>query len=158
MGNLRTVQAVLASGAHRGNIDAVLRDQVSQIGPRNDVWFATTLSGSFLADTAGDALPSQVRTSGALERISRSAGGLQFGQSDKVVLNLIARSPSDARLLSDVLRVAAAIARLQLRGNGGLVLAATVLTSIQLSVEHSTVHFVSTVPDAQLERALISPN
>lgn len=76
---------------------------------------------------------------------------------NKVVLNLIARSPSDARLLSGVLRVAATIARLQFRGNG-LVLAETVLTSMQLSVEHSTVHVVSTVPDAQLERALISPN
>lgn len=158
MGNLRMVQTVLTSRAHRGNIDAVLRDQVSQIGPENDVWFATTLSGSFLADAAGDALPSQVRTSGALERISRSAGGLQFGPSDKVVLNLVARSPTDARLLSGVLGVAATIARLQLRGNSGLVLAETVLTSMQLSVDDSTVHLVSTLPDAQLERALISPN
>jgi hypothetical protein len=158
MGDLATVQTVLASEAHSANSDAVLRDEVNQIGPGNDVWFATTLSGSFLAQAAGDALPSQLRTSGVLERISRSAGGLQFGQNDKVLLNLIARSPGDARLLSRVLRVAGTLARLQFGGDAGFVLAETVLSSMQISVERSTVHTVSTVPDGQVERALTSSN
>lgn len=158
MGDLATVQAVLASEAHTGNIDVVLRDEVNQISPRNDVWFATTLSGSFLADAASDALPSQLRSSGALERISRSAGGLQFGPNDKVTLDLFARSPGDARLLSGVLRVAGTLARLQFGADAGLVLAETVLSSMQISVERSTVHALSTVPDGQVERALTSSN
>ncbi len=157
-GDLATVQAVLASEAHAGNIDAVLRDEVNQIGPGNDVWFATTLSGSLLAERVADALPSQLRSSGALDRISRCAGGLQFGPSDEVILDLVARSPGDARLLSGVLRVAGTLAHLQLGGTAGLVLAGSVLSSMQVSVEGSTVHAVSTVPDELVERALTSSN
>ncbi len=159
MGNLVTVQNMLASETHshlRG-IDPTLRSQINRIGPGNDVWYATTLSGSFLGQQVADALPSELRHSRALEAISRSSGGLQFGSTDKISLDLVASSPGNARLLSDVLQVAGRVARLKFGSDAGLVLAANVLSSMQVSLEASTVHCISEVPDEPLERALTSP-
>jgi hypothetical protein len=156
MGDLATVEAVLASGGQSGGINPVLRGQVNRIGPGNDVWFATALSGAYLVQQLGDALPEQLRTSDVLERISRSSGGLQFSQTDKLTLDLVAHSPGDARFLSGLLQLAGSLGHLQIGGNAGLALAESVLSSMQVGSQGSTVHAASAVPDAQLERALKS--
>jgi hypothetical protein len=157
LGNPANVRTVLASGARAGGIDPMLRDQVDRISPGNDVWYATSLSGSFLARQVGEALPPALGNSEVLDRISRSSGGLQFGTSDKVTLDLVAGSPGDARLLSDALRLAGRLARFDFSGSASLVLAETVLSSMRVEVEGSLVHATSTVPDEQLQRALSSP-
>jgi hypothetical protein len=157
MGDLATVCAVIA---HRSpsKLDPTLREQVDRIGPSNDVWFATVLSGSFLAQQLGDALPWPLRNSEALQKISRSAGGLQFGPSDKLTLDLVARSPGDARLIADVLHLGGSLAHLQIGGNAGLLLAEGVLRSMHAVSEGLKVHASSVMPDEQLERALASSN
>lgn len=157
LGDPANVHTVLASAARPGHIDPTLRDQADRIGTRNDIWYATTLSGSFLVQQAGDALPPPLRNSGVLDRISRSSGGLQFGASDTMTIDLVASSPGDARLLSDALRVAGRLARLQFGGSAELVLAGSVLSSMRVAVDGSAVHTTATVPDEQLERALTAP-
>jgi hypothetical protein len=157
LGDPANVHAVLASAARPGPIDSTLRDQADRIGTQTDIWYATILSGSFLVQQAGDAMPVALRNSGVLDRISRSSGGLQFGPSDKITLDLVASSPGDARLLSDALRVAGRLARLQFTGSADLVLAGSVLSSMRVAVEDSTVQATSAVPDEQLERALTAP-
>ena len=158
MGNLATVETVLASAAIPSSLDPVIREQVNRIGLRNDFWYATVLSGSFLSRQIGDALPSQLRNSEALGVITQSSGGLQFGQPDKVTLNLVTRSPGDAQLLSALLRFAGAVAHVQAGGDAAMVLAASVLSSMQVTEVGSTVHATSVISDAQLERALGSTN
>ena len=157
LGSPADVRTMLASAARPGHIEPALRDQADRIGTRNDIWYATSLSGSFLAQEAGDALPPALRGSRVLDRISRSSGGLQFGSSDELTLDLVASSRGDARLLSDALRVASRLAHLQLGGSADLVLAQSVLSAMRVTVEDSTVHAVSAVPDEQLERVLTAP-
>ncbi len=157
LGSPADVHAMLAPAAHPGDIEPALREQADRIGAQNDIWYATSLSGSFLAQEAGDALPPALRGSGVLDRISRSSGGLQFGSNDELTLGIVASSPGDARLLSDALRVASRLARLQLGGDADFVLAQSVLSSMRVTVEGLTVHAVSAVPDGQLERALTTP-
>jgi hypothetical protein len=158
MGDVTTVYAVIAQHSLATKIDAVLRDQVDRIGPANDVWFATILSGSFLTQQLGDALPSILRNSEALQKIRQSSGGLKFGPDDQVTLDLVAGSPGDARLISDLLRFGGSLAHLQIGGNPGLLLAESVLRSMHVNSDGSKVHATSVMPDSQLERALVSSN
>jgi len=155
-GDLATVETILGSHTASDNANPTLREQVNRAGPANDIWFATLLSGSFLAQQTGDALTPQLRKAEVLDRISRSSGGLRFGQSDRLTLDLIARSPFDARVLSGLLHVAGSLAHLQTGGNVGLSLTEIVLRSIEIEVEGSTVHATSAIPDEELERALTS--
>lgn len=157
MGGIAKVESVLASGSDHRGIDPTLRDEVDQIGSPNDVWYATTLSGSFLSRQVGDALPSVLRNSGALDRIRRSSGGLHYGANDSVTLDLVAGSPGDARLISGVLRVAGKLAHLDLGGKPDLLLAERILSSMQVVVNGTKVNVISAVPDEQLERALATP-
>lgn len=156
MGDVAKVESILAPGADHGDIDPTLRGEVDQIAPANDVWYATTLSGSFLSRQVGNSLPSALRNSGALDRISRSSGGLHFGADDTVTLVLVANSPGDARLISGVLRVAGKLAHLNLGGKPDLVLAESILSSMRVAVNGTNVHANSAVSDEQLERALNS--
>ena len=87
----------------------------------------------------GNSMPSALRNSGALDRISRSSGGLHFGANDTVTIDLVARSPSDARLISGVLRVAGKLAHLQFGGKPDLVLAESILSSIRVAVNGTQV-------------------
>jgi hypothetical protein len=155
-GDLATVEAVLSAQPSSPGVVAALREQVARIGPANDMWFATLLSGSFLVRQTHDSLPPPMRNSELLDGISRSLGGLRFGKNDQITLDLIARTASDARLLSGLLHVGGSLAHLQIGGSAELSLAESVLSSMQVSVEGSTVHATSTLADEQLERALVS--
>ena len=158
LGDLATVQALLDSEPSSSGMNPTLREQVNRIGPTSDIWFATVLPGSFLAHQMGDALPPQIGSSELLDRISQSSGGLRFGQSDELRLDLSARSAGDARLISGLLHLGGSLAHLQIGGDAGVLLAQTVLSSMQIAVEGSTVYATSVMPDAQLEQLLASAN
>lgn len=148
------VAAVDAIVGHHPGIDVTLRDEAERIGAANDVWYATILSGAFLTQEVGDSLPSQIRNSDTLQHISRSYGGLQFGGTDRMTIELIAGSSSDARSMSYILRIAAGLAQLQLGGSPGFILAETILRSMQVDVDGSNLGITSSVDDQQIARAL----
>lgn len=156
MGNLALVEAVLQSRGSTVGIDPAFREMVNRISRANDFWFATVLPGSFLIQQVGDGLPPQLRNTGALDRISESSGGLQFGQNDRITLNLTTRSMGDAQLVSGVLHLAGSFAQLQIGENDGLALARDAFSSMQVTTEGTSVHATSVMSDAQLERALAS--
>jgi hypothetical protein len=157
MGDLATVEAVLSS-IGSGGPSALLRQQIEQIGPANDLWYATVLSGPFLVRQMGDALPEQLRNSGLWDRIKRSDGGLRFGHTDQITANLVASSPADAGLISGLLHVAGGLSRLPVGGDPNTALAESVLRSMQVTAEGSVVSLTAGMPDAELARTIASAN
>jgi hypothetical protein len=158
MGKLPAVETVLASAVFSASLDPSLQEQVSRIGSTNDFWYATILPGPSLIRQIGNVLPSQLRNSEALGAIIQSSGGLQFGHPDKITLNLVERSTGDAQLLNALLRVASGVAQLQFGGDAALVVAESALSSMRVTDEGSMVQAMSSIPDAQLARALASGN
>jgi hypothetical protein len=92
-----------------------------------------------------------------LQSILQSSGGMQFGDTVMVSLDLIARSPEDARSLSDLLHFAGNLAQMHAgAGNPQASFAATALNAIQVSTDGANVHATVALPEAQLEAALAS--
>lgn len=155
-GDLATVESIPASQDASVHMNPALSDEVFRIVPISDMWFATLLPGSFLGEQTGDALPPQLRDSDFLSSITQSSGGLRFGQSDQVTLKLVARSTSDARLVSGLLHVGGSLAHFAIGGSSEFSLAEKVLSSMQVTVQDTTVSVTSSMPDDQLEQALAS--
>lgn len=154
IGDLPSVTAALQHSHAPGGLDPLLREEVAAVAPANDVWYATILSGAFLGEEAGDALPAQLRNSDALQRISRSSGGLRFGDRDSFVIYLLEDTASDARSMLYVLRLAGGFAQLQLGGSPGFVLAENVLRSMRVTTSGATLELTSEIDDSQIANAL----
>ena len=155
-GDLTTVRSIPASQDVSVHINPALINEINRIGSTSDMWFATLLSGSFLGEQTGDTLPPQLRDSDFLASITQSSGSLRFGQSDQMTLKLVARSVSDARMISGLLHVGGSLAHLAIGGSSGFSLAEKVLSSMQVTVQGTTVSATAAMPDDQLEQVLAS--
>jgi hypothetical protein len=160
-GDLATVHSVLAPDSvpvgSSMTLDPMLTEQANRVGAGNDLWFATLLSGGFIDNQISGVAP-QLKGSEALQSILQSAGGVQFGDNVAVSLDLTARSPEDARSLSDLLHFAANIAQMH-RSNGGdptAAFAVAALNRMQVNANGSHVQAVVALPESQLEAAMQS--
>ena len=146
----QTMEEVLSSNRSQ-TLDAQLIDQVNHVGAENDIWFATLMSGSFLGRELGNAAPGDVANGGALKSILRSSGGMQFGNTVAMSLDLFTRSPDDARSVTDLLRFVSNFVQMQ-QNNPRASAAALALSGMQVQTEGSTVHAFLNMNEQQLEQ------
>lgn len=154
VGDLETVHRVIAPEGSTG-LDPKLTEQVNRIGSGNDVWFATLLSGSFLGQQLGGAAP-ELQGAQALQSILESSGGLQFGDALTVSLDVIARSPEDARSLSDLLHFAGNLLQMHSSSTAGSLLARSAVGTMQVTTDGSNLHASAALPEAQVEQAIMA--
>jgi hypothetical protein len=154
LGGVKSLEEVLSSKTSVPNVDAQLMDQVNRVGSENDVWFATLMSGSFLGRQLEDGVPSNVANSGVLKSILRSSGGMQFGNTVAMSLDLFTRTPDDAQSVTELLRFAGNLAQMQKdpRANA----AAAALGNLELQTAGSTVHASLNLSEQQMEQLMQS--
>jgi hypothetical protein len=155
LGDPDTLGEVLSPKSTTGALDPQLLDQVNRVGADNDIWFATLMAGNFLDHHFADAATPGMANSAALKSILRSAGGLQFGDTVAMSLELITRSADDARSVSDLLRFAGNMVQMQ-QNNPRANAAASALSGMQLQTDGSTVHASLGISEQQLELLLQS--
>jgi hypothetical protein len=154
IGDLATVRSMLAPNAPSFSIDPRLRAQVNRISnARDDVWFATLLSGRFLGHQLASVIP-QIQSSQALRAIERSSGGIQFaGHTVTINLDLIAGSAIAAQSLSGLLNVAGTLIGMSPNASGTS-LVRTALHSVQVAADGATIHAKAELAETQVEEAL----
>jgi hypothetical protein len=160
LGDVATIREALSPGGTGGALDTQLLDQVNRVGVNNDLWFATLMSGAFLNHELGNAattpgMANGMANSAALQSILKSAGGLQFGDTVAMSLDLVTRSPEDAKSVTDLLRFAGNLMQMQ-QNNPRANAAASALSSMQVETTGSNVHASLGITEQQLELLLQS--
>jgi hypothetical protein len=168
MGDLATVEQILADRSNPTTLDPALQQLVSTAGANHDVWFASITAGSFLADkmgsgqlgsatgqAAGPAAGAQ-----ALQSILQSSGGVSFGNVVDASFDALARSPKDATSISDVVRFLASMVQMQRQADPRVSLFSSSLDNMTLQTNGSTVHIGLSIPESNLEQlaAANAPN
>ena len=104
MGDLASVQEVIDHRSSPSILDPGLRQRVDQVGNKNDMWFASIVSGAAFGGTPTAIGGQQLNTSQALQSILQSCGGILFGNVVNLSLDATTRSPQDAASLSNLIR------------------------------------------------------
>lgn len=150
LGDLNSVHEVLA---HRGSpsaLDPDVQRLVATVGPNNDLWFVSTMPGAALADhlkqQASKNFPVQ-----ALDSISQSSGGLQFGDVVRLSFDAVARSPKDAQSLVDVLRFSGSMVQMSRDKNPSAQAFAAAIDQMKLEADGDAVHIALSIPEQTLE-------
>jgi hypothetical protein len=151
LGDLKTLEEVLSPKTANQGLDGQLVDQVNRVGSENDVWFATLMSGSFLGHQLANATRS-VANSAVLKSILRSSGGMQFGNTVAMSLDLFTRSADDAQSVTQLLRFAGNLAQMQ--NDPQISAAAVALSNLALQTDGSTVHASLNLTEQQMEQLM----
>ncbi len=149
MGDLASVQEVLAHRATASSLDPQLISFANEVGSSNDVWFATLMSGAYLGLNS----PAPALTSAqALQSISQSAGGMQFGDTVNMVFDANTKSAQDATSLADVIRFVGNMIQMQSGSDSRSAIAAEALQNMQVQTNGSSVHATAAITEDKLEQ------
>jgi hypothetical protein len=151
LGDLATVQQMIANRANPTALDPALQQLVSAAGANHDAWFASSGPGSFLANHVRQEAGQQMGPQ-ALQSILQSSGGISFGDVVQLSLDAVTRSPKDASSLADVVRFGASMAELQHQNKPGAAIVASSLDKMALTTDGSNVHVSLSIPENGLEQ------
>lgn len=151
MGDLPTVQEIIDHLASPSALDPGLVQRVNNVGSKNDVWFASLLSGTALGNGSPVIAGQQLNNAQVLKSIVQSDGGILFGGVAQMSLDASTRSPQDATALSDVIRFLSNLVQTQGQNDPQAALLAKALENMNLSTDNSDVHVSLSVPEQDLE-------
>jgi hypothetical protein len=152
IGDLATVKQILDRRANPSTLDPGLLQRINKVGPNNDLWFASLLSGSSLSNHIEFPGPaSQLKDSSALQSILQSTGGVRFGSQVKLSFDATTRSPQDATSLADVVRFLSSMIQTQRRSDANAAMLASALDSMQLQANGSEFHVGLSISEKNLE-------
>ncbi len=152
MGDLASVQQMIANRANPSVLDPALQQLVLSAGANHDAWFASLGAGSFLAEGLRHQQAGPAMNPEALQSIVASSGGVSFGDSVQLSFDAVARSPKDATSLVDVVRFGASMIQMQRQQNTGADMLASSLDNMTLKTDGSNVHVALSIPEASLEQ------
>lgn len=151
MGDVATVREVLAGGSSTSP-DPELLKEVSEVGPGNDVWFATLLSANILGNQLSTSPSSpQLFNPEILRSITHSSGGIQFGSTVSLAVHLVTRSEQDAQSVSDLLKFAGNLLQAKQGEDPRLNVIAAALSTMQLQQQGPRVDATFAVDERVLE-------
>lgn len=168
MGDLETVKQIIANRAGASTLDAAIQGTVSKVATENDIWFVSFVPGS---EVAGHFKPAQ--TDGAdskastgqgwpqaqaLESVQQASGGIQFGETVRVTLDAVTRSPKDATSLADVVRFFTSMVQMQRQKDPRAEMAAAAFDNMELATNGDAVHMSVAFPEKGLEKLFESSN
>ena len=151
MGDLSTVQQVIANRGTPAAPEGALQRLIASVGPNNDAWFVSALPGSYLASHIPQQ-SNQPDAGQALQSIVQSSGGIQFGDVVRLSFDATARSAKDAQSLADVIRFVGSMAQMSReKGPAGDILASAV-DQMTLETDGDAIHASISLPEKSLEQ------
>lgn len=151
LGDVPTVRQIIANRDMHQTLNPTLETLISAIGPDNDVWFVSSMPGSYLADNFARNTNQQAARQ-ALTSILQSSGGIQFGEMVRLSFDATARSPKDAQALADVIRFLGSMAQMaREKGPAGDILASAV-DQMTLQTNGDMLHASLSMPEKSLEQ------
>ncbi len=151
MGDVATVEQVLANRGNPTPLDPGLQQLVSSAGANNDAWFASVMPGAYLANHLRHEM-NQPAAGQALNSILQASGGVQFGDQVRLSFDGTARSPKDAQSLRDVIRFLGSMAQMNRQKGPNAESVASAVDSMDLRIEGDAVHVSVSVPEKTLEQ------
>lgn len=155
MGSLDRVKgAIDRSRAPGPPLPAETAARAQRLSLENDAWFMTTGSlADFFAGKIADPNLGGVMQGNLLQAVLQASGGIKFGQ-DMIVVSgeALTRSDKDATALADVVRFIAGLVQLQKDGDENVKKVASLLDTMKLSTEASTMKITLSIPEAMMER------
>ncbi len=153
MGTSTAVKAVIDGRNSGQKLDAATQNKVRDLASVNDAWFVSTVPPSdFFAGKLGDSGVNQAMGGANLFQAVRAAsGGVKFTAAGiQLSGEALTRSDQDATALADVIRFIAGL--LQQAKDPKAQEAATLLQSLQLSTQASTLKLSLSLPEELVEQ------
>ncbi len=151
LGDLATVQQILANRASQAALDPAVQQLIAAIGPNNDMWFVSTMPGSFLANHVKQHANSNVPVE-ALDSILQSSGGIQFGDAVRLSFNATARSAKDAQSLVDVIHFVGSMVQMSRQKGPAMDALATAVDQMTVQTDGDAMHATLSLPEKSLEQ------
>lgn len=153
MGDLATVQQVLANRANPMPLDPTLNREIQKISADNDAWFASTLGGSFLNNQIkGETKQAPAQAMQALQSILESSGGIRFGSTVDLTFDALTRSPQDATSVADVVRFVASMIQMQRQKDPRAAILANAFDNMNLTATADRLHLSMSIPEQSMEQ------
>ncbi len=151
MGDVATVEQVLANRGNATPLDPGLQQLVSSVGPNNDAWFASVMPGSFLANHLRHEV-NQPAAGQALNSILQASGGVQFGDQVRLSFDGVARSAKDAQSVGDVIRFLTSMVQMSRQKGPNAESLASAIDGMNLQIDGDAVHVSVSLPEKTLEQ------
>jgi hypothetical protein len=159
-GQENLVRAALARrGAASSGLDARLAAKADQLSARYDVWLVSLVP----AQVAGAPRATNPQNSSGASRhaamlqgIQEAAGGVKLGTTVEVMAEAVARSPEDARALSDVARFALGMIAMQGNRSDEAARIGAVLDKVVINTQGSSVLMSLALPQDEIEELIRS--
>ena len=152
MGDLASVQEIIDHRSSPSVLDPGLRQRVDQVGSKNDMWFASIVSGAAFGGAPIAIAGQQLNTSQALQSILESCGGILFGNVVNMSLDATTRSPQDAASLSNVIRFLGNMLQSQSSSDPQAAALANAIDGMNLQTQGNDVQVSLTLTEPELER------
>ena len=152
MGDLASVQEVIDHRSNPSVLDPGLRQRVDQVGNKNDMWFASIVSGAAFGGTNTAIGGQQLNTSQALKSILQSSGGISFGDVTNMSLDATTRSPQDAAALNNVIQFFGNMLQTQGASDPQAAVLAQAVGGMTLQTQGNDVQVSLALTEPQLER------
>lgn len=152
MGDLLTLQQIVANRGVPSVLDAQLQQQISSVGTANDAWFVSEMSGSFLANQLSQQTKQNMQHAQALQSILGASGGILFGDPVQLSFDATTRSPKDATSLADVIRFAASMIQMQRQNDPRADILASALDNMGLTTDGDSMHLSISLSEKNLEQ------
>lgn len=152
MGDLATLQQIIANRGVPSALDPQLQQQISSVGTANDAWFVSEMSGSFLADKLSQQTKQPMQRAQALQSVLGASGGILFGDPVQLSFDATTRSPKDATSLADVVRFGASMVQMQRQNDPRADVLASALDNMALTTDGNSLHLAFSVSEKNLEQ------
>lgn len=151
MGDVASVEQVLANRGNPIPLDAGLQQLVSSAGANNDAWFASAMPGTYLADHVRQEM-NQPAAGQALNSILQASGGIQFGDLVRLSFDAVARSAKDAQSVGDLIRFLSSMVQMSRQKGPNAESLASAMDGMDLQIDGNAVHVSVSVPEKTLEQ------
>jgi hypothetical protein len=155
MGSVERVKAAIdRRQAQTPSLPAEVLARVQQLSADHDAWFMTTGPlANFFAGKIADPNLNGVMQGNLLQAVLQASGGIKFGQEEvRISGEALTRSEKDATALADVVRFIAGLVQLNRDGDENVKKVATLLETMKLTTEASTMRITFSVPETMMER------
>lgn len=153
MGTSAAVKAVIDGRNSGQKLDIATQNKVNDLANANDAWFISMVPPSdFFAGKLGDSGVNQAMGGANLfQAVKAASGGVKFTAAGiQISGEALTRSDQDATALADVIRFIAGL--IQQNKDPKAQQAATLLQTLQLSTQASTLKLSLSVPEALMEQ------
>lgn len=142
-GDVASVTAALDRSSASNSIDPALAVQVNALSGTEDAWFVSTVSPASIMPAK---VPDQAAQAAQfLASVKSFSGGVKFGQSVPVTLDIVADTPQNAEALANVAKFLVSMLGTQPNAPTQL------LQTLVVKTSGSTVDLALTIPEAQIE-------